>query len=167
MSTKISTYDLISKAKMSDRPEFYSGRGARYCDLNPDQLKTIYDGVKENIGDDAASAFVEMIENMDSLSATNFLNNLYALEARDWKYVPIEESDIDVGPDGPQREVIGLASIFSALSSNDVDDTEAIRRGFFYKIGYTPKPKEEDNAIGIDGYPLYSFLDIFCIDDTD
>lgn len=132
MST-ITAKELVSTANMSTRPEYYSGRGAILGDLSGEQLFTIYNGIKEKLGEEQATAFVTMIENIKSLSATNFLNCLYALEASDWVYRPFEESDIDIGPDGPEREIIAFATTFTGLSSFVRDDTDYIR-GTFFKL---------------------------------
>lgn len=129
----ISAREIVYSVGMSGRPEFYSGRGALFEDLPIDKLVRIHTIIGENFGADAAKAFVTMMENLKSLSATNFLNALYALEANNWVYYPVHESDIDVGHDGPQRAAVAFATIFSSLSSNR-DDTEYIRMRFLSKI---------------------------------
>lgn len=145
MSITITAEQMVRKAKMSTRPEFYSGRGAMYCDLNDTKLLIIYREIQKNIGEEQAQAFVTMIENTKSLSATNFLNRLYALESNNWEYSSnFEESDIDVGPDSPGREAVAFATIMSAFSSSGRDDTRYIRNSFFRLIGYTPESDSEE-----------------------
>lgn len=132
----ITAKKIVISAGMSPRPEYYSGRGAKISDLNGDILFAIYKQIKEKMGDKQAEAFVNMIENIKSLSATNFLNCLYVLEANDWIYVPFKESDIDVGPDVPGREAIAFATLFSGYASHGEDSTEYIRNSFFVLIGH-------------------------------
>ena len=118
---------------MSSRPEFYSGRGAITTDLNYTKLQAFYDAIVAEIGQDAATAFVRMVADMESLSATAFLNRLYELEACDWHFAPRESRPAeghDVGPDGPGRYVTGIFSVAGALYGGDRDKTEWIRRDF-------------------------------------
>lgn len=151
MST-ITAQQLVRNAKMSTRPEYYSGRGARVCDLNGEQLFIIHKGIKENIGEAQAQAFVNMIENIDSLSATNFLNCLYALEASDWTTVHIEENDIDLGPDTPGRTAIALGTLFGSFSSHSSDSTNFIRNTFFKLINHPIKDSEQQYSDHWYGY---------------
>lgn len=138
MST-VTAQQLVRTARMSTRPEYYSGRGAILCDLNGEQLFIIYKGIKENIGEKQAESFVKMIENINSLSATNFLNCLYALEANDWTCIHVEESDIDLGPDTPGRTAVALGTLFGSFSSSRGDSTDYIRNTFFKLIDHPIK----------------------------
>lgn len=140
----LTVYDLARAANMSARPEFYSGRGAVTWDLDGHKLFTMHKLIKEKLGETEAKAFVTMIENIDCLSATNFLNCLIQLIGNNWEYKESSESNIDLGPDSPSRYAIGLATIGAALSVDHGDATEYIRSTFFDKIGYTPE-KDDDN----------------------
>ncbi len=72
---------------MSSRPEFYAGRGNNLGDLNSGLLGAIYDGIKIEIGADAAKEFVNMVgELTEDASATTFLVALRRLEYSDWKF---------------------------------------------------------------------------------
>lgn len=138
----LTVYDLARAANMSARPEFYSGRGAVTWDLDGNKLFIMYNLIKEKLGETEAKSFVTMVENIECLSATNFLNCLIHLIGNNWEYKESSESNIDVGPDSSARFAIGLATIGSALSGDHGDATEFIKSTFFDKIGYTPK---EDN----------------------
>ena len=132
----ITAKQLIEKARMSTRPEYYSGRGVNLSDLNWQHLQVIYNGIKENLDDAACQNFLQLIENIQSLSATNFLNQLYSLESNGWIYRPFSEDDIDLGPDIPQRGTIAFATLMSPYNRCHNADTNFIRNKFFYLIGY-------------------------------
>lgn len=141
----ITAIEIVNSVRgMSSRPEFYSGRGAVFSDLSGNHLFEIHSKIREKIGTEQADAFVTMVENLECLSATNFLNALYSLEANNWVYQPVEESNIDLGPDGPGRMAIALGTIGASLFSTGRDDTVYIRESFFSKIGYHPKNNQED-----------------------
>ena len=77
---------IYTKRKMSTRPEFYSARGAIACDLNSPILEMIFKGVKAEIGEDAAKQFIQMVADIDVLSATHFLNTFYVFGENGWKW---------------------------------------------------------------------------------
>lgn len=132
MRQAICSHDI----KMSARPEFYSGRGANTGDLNSTILERFHEVITLEHGKDAAKAFTLMVADMQSLSATAFLNRLYMLEADQWQYIPRDQDPladgIDVGPDDDGREAIGMLSIAGALSDRP-DETESIRGEFIRK----------------------------------
>lgn len=80
----ISARKIVYSVGMSGRPEFYSGRGATMSDLDGDRLYAIYQKIAQELGTRQADAFVTMVKKLKTLSATNFLNALYALELNDW-----------------------------------------------------------------------------------
>ncbi len=86
----ISAHDIIYKytdRRMSARPEYYSGRGNNSGDLDSKLIEMIYKGIKTEIGQDAAKAFVNMVGEMTTdASATTFLVSLYRLERNGWKF---------------------------------------------------------------------------------
>ena len=118
-------------------PGYYSGRGAILSNLNSKKLERIYSLIENNRGREAAENFVQMVEEIPVLSATDFLISLSALERNGWKY-DIEEvkSDAVVGivvrknEDGSYNGLHGGLSVVSALSKGNRDDTLAIRRQF-------------------------------------
>ena len=136
---------IIRENKMSVRPEFYSGRGAILCDLNGDQLEGIYQGVKKEYGDKAASNFVKMVNNIQVMSATTFLQELYNLCGNGWKYIKkkTHASGIAVqkGKNGEYDQssaAHGIIGIFSAMSENR-DETAAIKSYFLSRHGIKQK----------------------------
>jgi hypothetical protein len=75
------------KGRLNPRPSFYAGRGNNYSDLNSQLIETVYTGVKTEIGQDAAKAFVQTVGDMtDDASATTFLHAMQDLERNQWAY---------------------------------------------------------------------------------
>jgi len=131
----ITAEKIVHEVGMSARPEFYSGRGARRSDLSGEMLIAIHKIITEKLGENQAKEFVTMIQNISCLSATNFLNSLFALEANNWVYKPGEERNIDLGPDEPEKLAIGIASLVEVMfSSERRDETELIRNSFFNEL---------------------------------
>lgn len=144
----ISAREIVRSVGMSDRPEYYSGRGATTSDLNGDKLYAIYQKITQELGASQADAFVTMVKKLKTLSATNFLNSLYTLERYNWtNNISFHESDIDIGPDVPGREAIAFATLAEALfggSHPRRDDTEYIRSSFLRKVGFERGPRERE-----------------------
>ena len=147
----MNAYDIVqtsTKRRMSGRPEYYSGRGATLSDLNSELLQMIWKGVKKEIGKKAAAAFAEMVADIDVLSATCFLNTLYALEVQGWVWKKPngcqgDMDHIDVGPEGEGRLAVGMASIAAWMGGgSNRDDTLMIRGGFLAKHGKKDKQLE-------------------------
>lgn len=138
---------------MSARPEFYSGRGVICSDLGPNHLQAIYNGLKEDFGQEATRQFCLMIEDLTDLSATNFLNQFYVFfnNGRRWCKKTVKESGIDIGSDDGTgtREAITMVSVIGVLSGRQssreeiLDASNRLKRAFFQLIGYTPKILEK------------------------
>lgn len=145
---KISAREIVRSVGMSDRPEYYSGRGATTSDLNGDMLYAIYQKITQELGANQANAFVTMVKKLKTLSATNFLNALYTLERYDWsENTSYHESGIDIGSDGPGREAIAFATIAEVLFGGGQtrrDDTEYIKSTFLRKVGFERGPRERE-----------------------
>jgi hypothetical protein len=146
-------YRIIREAKMSPRPEYYSGRGATQTDLPAASLKRIYELIKYHHGDDAAENFCHMVFEIPKLSATEFLLALYGLEARGWKWSP--KSHQYRGGIYPGDIGSAMMTVVDVLcGSLDRDDTHAIRLGFFSAIGDTKRVKRIRDA----QFPSFRFL---------
>lgn len=92
--------EIVRSVGMCDRPEYYSGRGVTTSDLDGDKLYAIYQKITQELGAKQAEEFVIMVKKLKTLSATNFLNSLYALEQNDWTAdISFYESDGDVSFD--------------------------------------------------------------------
>ncbi len=140
----ISAREIVYSVGMSGRPEYYSGRGATASDLNGDMLYAIYHKILHELGVRQANVFVAMVKKLKTLSATNFLNALYALERNDWKLMEFNESNVDVGPDGNSRGIIALATVVDSIFYCGRDDTEYIRSSFLRKMGFERDPRERE-----------------------
>jgi hypothetical protein len=131
---KKSAHEIVQEANMSDRPEYYSGRGPILSDLNSSILEKIYQGIIANHGKKAGENFVLMIADMPKLSATDFLNTLYTLENAGWvwkkEYCSTYGIEIARDANGEYDMVQGMASVVSALFSSGVDETGSIRNSF-------------------------------------
>lgn len=151
---KISAREIVRSVGMSDRPEYYSGRGATTSDLDGDKLYAIYQKITKELGTKQADAFVTMVKKLRTLSATNFLNSLYDLERCEWvENISFHESNIDIGSDGPGREAMAFATLAEALSGGSHtrrDDTEYIKSSFLRKVGFEigPKEREREYVVG-------------------
>jgi len=133
---------IIHSTGMSNRPGYYSGRGATLTDLNGDKLTKIHAGIKKEFGEEAAKSFVLMVADIKVLSATTFLVELYNLYNADWKYVKkkVHASGLEIEKDenGQHNMLQGFASIFASLG-NDRDDTYEIRHSFLRSNGMRVK----------------------------
>ena len=127
----ITAREIVREARMCDDPSYYSGYRARRHDLSGERLIIIHKKIKEELGENQAKEFVTMIKEISSLSATNFLKQLYAMEENGWKYSEKPKCKIDLGTDGNKTEAIGFATVCCSLTGPD--ETEIIRREFFEK----------------------------------
>lgn len=145
------------EGRMCPRPEFFSGRGAILSDLNSDLLGMIHEGIRREIGAEAAKNFVQMVADIDVLSATFFLNSLYGLEANGWKWKKAKRKakgidHVDVGPDDGHRFAIGMATIGSWLGGgSERNETPSISSDFLEKHGFPRKCYYFDNINGYNG----------------
>ncbi|HYE67596.1 MAG TPA: hypothetical protein VEA58_03235 [Anaerovoracaceae bacterium] len=122
---------IVTNAGMSDRPGFYSGRGATTTDLNSVILNKIADQIQEHFGQSAHDSYVEMVWSMPSMSATAFLNNLYSLGRADWDLAKAEISNNGATFES-EGEAFGLImETMSQLKGNQkIDESEQIKSGF-------------------------------------
>jgi hypothetical protein len=84
--------------------------------------------IHENLGAKAYTNFIKMVWGMEKLSATAFLNNLYALEEHNWDLEAFEKSESAVSPSNQHQ---AFATVVSSIKkSSERDDTWYIRNGF-------------------------------------
>lgn len=137
---------------MSTCPEYTSGRGATLADLDSSKLLKIQEGIKKEFGDAASKAFVIMVDNIEVLSCTTFLNELYQLFYNDWKVKPLQTPDqpgydIAKNKDGEYNLASGLMTIANMMgASSQRDDTFVIKEQFLrsngVKLNYNEKSSE-------------------------
>ena len=121
----ITAREIVQSVGLDCRPEYYKGRGARFSDLDGTRLANIHQKIQENLGKDAANAFVTMVENVKVLSMKKFLESLYALEQNNWRFSETLQIEID-----ERKENYGKMSAVYEYQENLCDDTFAIRRNF-------------------------------------
>lgn len=121
--------EIVREAGMAARPEYYSGRGATTSDLNAGILEKVYRGVKEAVGEQAARSFVQMVDDIPKLTATDFLLTLFRLEASSWIWTPDRlglEHGIYAADEGS-----ALGTVLSAMGGmGDRDETDIIKGAF-------------------------------------
>jgi hypothetical protein len=71
---------------LNPHPDYYEGRGNNLRDLNSRILEMVYGGIRQEIGAAAAKAFVNMVKDMKNTNAKGFLDDLYRLERKEWRY---------------------------------------------------------------------------------
>ena len=147
LDKKLNAEEIVVKAGMSRRPEYYSGRGAILADLNSDILEKIYQGIDKEYGNKASKSFVNMVKEIPVLSATAFLLNLYKLESNNWKWEKNlfgNENGVYVdGPTDNAKMISGLMTIIEVSCKRGRDDTLSIKYPFL--TSHKVKPKEKIN----------------------
>lgn len=129
--------------RLSPHPDYYSGRGATAGDLNSEMLEQLHAGILKEIGKKSAEQFVDMVANIDVLSATLFLNSLFALEANKWKWEKLKKAskgndhiEITSSPEPDAKFVSGMVSLESWLGGGSMrDETPLIRDDFLRNHG--------------------------------
>lgn len=151
--------DIIRNNRMSTRPEYYSGRGAILCDLDGRQLEGIYQDILKEFGEKPANNFVKMVADIKVISATTFLQELYELFYRDWKYKKKRQHasgiSVEKNEDGTYNAEHGVLGIMSSLFNNR-DETQSIKRYFLLSHGV--KSKTEMRS---DGYGSYMYMESY------
>lgn len=71
---------------LNPSPDYYAGRGNNVRDLNSSILEMLHGGIKADIGEGAAKAFVNMVHDLKSTNAQTFLKELYKLEKQGWRW---------------------------------------------------------------------------------
>lgn len=71
---------------LNPSPDYYAGRGNNVRDLNSSILEMLHGGIKVEISEDAAKAFVNMVHDLKSTNAQTFLKELYKLEKQGWRW---------------------------------------------------------------------------------
>ena len=136
LDEKMDARQIVEELGMSDRPEFYSGRGAILGDINDRILEGVYQGILREHGEYAAQQYVQMVVEIPKLSATDYLLTLYRLEQNNWKWnkdLLGNENGVYIGPDrrDGSRESIAFASLIGTIfGDNSRDETKSIRRQF-------------------------------------
>ncbi|MGD9726947.1 MAG: hypothetical protein AB7L09_00660 [Nitrospira sp.] len=138
---------FVTEAGLSRRPAYYSGRGAIRCDLNEVHLMKIYQQILDARFPGAAIEFIKLVASMQTLSATEFLQEFYRLEREGWIFKPGDAPTqwaIDGRMDDGSLQVSAMASIFQALSGPKRDETPSIKFGFLAMLSQAGPPQTSD-----------------------
>ncbi len=142
--------NIIYGVGMSLRPEFFAGRGANTSDLNHKRLHGIWLGIKDTISDTAADSFVQMVSKIEVISATTFLQELYALCDNDWQLDEHHEDApgivIQKDNNGNHMVAHGIMAMSAAMSiaEAEIDQTQEIKAWFLKCRGVPPKGRTYD-----------------------
>lgn len=83
---KLAIKEILTLSGVDPEPSYYSGRPATLSDLNSKILEKIYRGIAENISKEAADNYLQLVDELEYLSATAFLKMIYRLEQNEWKF---------------------------------------------------------------------------------
>ena len=114
------------------RSGYYSGRGVKACDLNSRHLEMIYSGIKADVGETEAAAFVRFVARLTDLSASAFIQAFQR-----WWYAGCPEEAKQESGDryalsgrGATLEAEAFGCIASAMFSRCDDPPESVRGPF-------------------------------------
>jgi hypothetical protein len=74
------------QGRLNPNPDYYEGHGNELRDLNSPILEMVYQGILTEHGAGPAKAFVNMVKNLRDTNATSFLNELYRMEKKGWRW---------------------------------------------------------------------------------
>lgn len=119
--------ELCDRSGITPDPSFYSGRGATTSDLNSLILGKIHTGIRQQVGDDAAAAFVRLVAAFPVPSASAFLNGLFALEANNWVFDARQAQASGICPDNFGSAFATVENVLSRVArTGDADDARWI-----------------------------------------
>lgn len=154
-----SAEEILDGCSVGSRAGFYSGRGVTTSDLDDRKLQQCFDAIAAHIGDDAATNFVDMVASMERMTATGFINAVYALEANGWVHVDGPQPRA-IDPDSEQSAFATVVDTLARHSRRNAESTallEArndvlIRAEFLCRHGY-----KDANSTSPTGYPAGFF----------
>lgn len=132
---------ILRTCGLNDRASYYSGRGVNYSDLSDGNLVAIFRKLLK-LDKNYAIEFVEMVKQMKTLGATEFINSFMNFAVNDFKSENLKTEDSNVSLDGLHDEVrdnAAFASILSIMSrGNDTyyqtTATEEMKNSFISRI---------------------------------
>lgn len=113
---------------LNPNPAYYDGRGNNLTDLNSRILEMVYQGIHKDISPDAAKAFVNMVKDMKNTNAKNFLEDLYRLERKEWKYIQPKMKVRAVAGEWQEGEVAPKAAAPQPVVKRVTEVLNAFRR---------------------------------------
>ena len=128
----------LEQCRLGTLPSYFSGRGAREGDLDSQMLEKIHDTIVEHKGKPAGIAFLDMVEAIEVLSATDFLITLEALDRNNFVW----DAALVSTKKGNYADSFDTAVATAAermCGSGRQDDTRNIRGPFLRSHGRNPK----------------------------
>lgn len=133
-------WQIMFTSGVNPSASYYSGRGVKECDLNADNLVSIFNKLCV-LDKEYALEFVEMVNSMKTLGATEFIESFYNFAWNGFKHFDenIVDSNISFGnSNNGNRHAIALGTIMSTIHSSDrgtqIYMSESIRNDFMWKI---------------------------------
>lgn len=132
---------ILLTSGLNDRASYYSGRGVNYGDLNEKNLIAIF-GKLLKLDPSYATEFVEMVKQMKTLGATEFINSFMNFANNGFKLENLKTEDSNISLNrlyGQARDTVAFVSIFSTMiRGNDIDyqiiASEHMKLSFISKI---------------------------------
>ncbi len=115
---------ILCTCGLNDRASYYSGRGVNYSDLSGNNLVAIFNKLLK-LDKNYAIEFVEMVKQMKTLGATEFINSFMNFAANGFKTENLQLDDSNISVDGlydETRDTAAFVSILTAMSrGNDMN----------------------------------------------
>lgn len=134
---------ILLTSGLNDRASYYSGRGVMSCDLNTDHLCEIFIKLFR-LDSEYAFNFVNMVYDMKTLGATEFINSFIRLGINKFKYQKRNKEDSNISFDGVEDEArfgVAFGTIMSSMYGKDedyqIEASKQMKLSFLYKIRNT------------------------------
>ncbi len=132
---------ILTTSGLNDRASYYSGRGVNYGDLSDKNLEEMFRKLLK-IDLDYAMNFIDMVRQMKTLGATEFINSFMSFASNDFKSDISNIEDSNVSLDGvydEARDMVAFSSIFSLMSRGNDQDyqtraSEQMKKAFLSRI---------------------------------
>jgi hypothetical protein len=141
-------------SRLSPRSGYYAGRGPMTCDLNSEDLERLWNGLKTEVGVEAARNFVMMVENLGDMSASAFLVSFehYWHNKKRWDDRKQGSGDgVALSGRGEALRTEGMFAILSALADKRPQESrdfesDSIKRSFLTRHGVRSKCRVSNNG---------------------
>lgn len=146
-----SLVDKWTNRRFLMRSGYYAGRGPNSGDLNSKILESIYQGIKEDIGQEEASNFVRFVNQLDDLSASAFIVAFEQFAAQDGRVVSIEQRAGDgmrLDTHGDALLMQGFGAVMSAMGGQKRSEKDHWNiKGSFIRQHETEIPGDERRSL--------------------
>ena len=125
---------------------FYAGRGPNKDDLGTRHLELFYEGIKKDVGNEAAKNFVRFVNKLDDLSASAFIVAFEQFIARNCTVVAIKQRKEDgnrLDARGGHLQAQGMAVIMNAFAGRRQSFDEIRSSSYEIKAAFIQKHQKE------------------------